>query len=41
MAKRNPDTVDIYEDNLKDTYYPHGPDSPEDVCLYDLVANYD
>ena len=37
MAKHNPD---IYEDNLLDTHYPQRPESLEDVCLYDLVANY-
>ena len=41
MAEHNPDTEDIYEDNLLDTHYPQRPESLEDVCLYDLVANYD
>ena len=41
MAEHNPDTEDIYEDNLLDSYYPQRPESLEDVCLYDLVANYD
>ena len=40
MAKHNPDTEDIYEDNLLDTYYPQRPESLEDICLYDLVPNY-
>ena len=36
MVQHNPDTEDIYEDNLLDT-----PSSEtRDVCLYDLVANY-
>ena len=40
MAKHNPDTEDVYEDNLLNTYYPQRPESLEDVCLYDLVADY-
>ena len=36
MAKHNPDTEDIYEDNLLDTHYPLRPESLEDICLYDL-----
>ena len=40
MAKHNPDTEDIYEDNLLDTHYPQRPESLEDICLYDLVADY-
>ena len=39
MAKHNPDNEDIYEDNLLDTYYPQRPESLEDICLHDLVAN--
>ena len=31
LAEHNPDTEDIYEHNVS---------SPVDVCLYDLVANY-
>ena len=33
MAQHNPDTKDVYEDNLLDTYYPQRPESLEDVCL--------
>ena len=41
IAEHNPNTEDIiYEENLLDTYYPQRPESLEDVCLYDLVANY-
>ena len=41
IARNNPDTEDIFEDNLIDTFYPQRPQSLEDVCLYDFVANYD
>ena len=41
MAEHNPDTEEIFEDNLLDTYYPQRPARLEDVCLYDFVANYD
>ena len=40
MSVHNPDTEDIYENNLLDTHYPQRPESLEDVCLCDLVANY-
>ena len=41
IAKRDPDTEDIFEDSLLDTHYPQRPNDLEDVCLYDFVANYD
>ena len=41
IAEHNPDTEEIFEDNLLDTYYPQRPARLEDVCLYDFVANYD
>ena len=41
IAKNDPDTEEIFLDNLLDTYYPQRPDSLEDVCLHDFVANYD
>ena len=40
MRERNPDSTDIFEDNLIDTHYPQRPDGMEDVCLYDFVAEY-
>ena len=39
IAKNNPDTKEIFEDNLIDTFYPQSPDSLDDVGLYDVVAN--
>ena len=41
IAKHSPDTENIFEDNLVDTYYPQRPQEQEDVCLYDFVANYE
>ena len=40
LAQHDPNNKDIYEESLLDTHYPKRPDSLEDVCLYDLVANY-
>ena len=37
MAEHNPDTGEIFEDNLLDTYYPQRPARLEDVCLYDFM----
>ena len=41
IAQSNPDTEDIFEDNLIDTLYPQRPATLEGVCLYDFVAHYD
>ena len=41
ISEHDPDTEDIFEDNLIDTFYPQRPQELEDVCLYDFVANYD
>ena len=41
IAENDPETEEIFLDNLLDTYYPQRPDSLEDVCLHDFVANYD
>ena len=41
IAKTNPDTEEIFKENLLDTFYPQRPESLEDVCLHDFVANYD
>ena len=41
MAKDNPETEDIFEDNLIDSYYPQRPRDLENICLYDFVANYE
>ena len=41
IAENNPDTEEIFQDKLLDTFYPERPDSLEDVCLHDFVASYD
>ena len=41
VAKRDPDSEDIFKDGLLDTHYPRRPSNLETVCLYDFVANYD
>ena len=38
IAKHNPDSEEIFEDNLIDTFYPQRPQNLEKVCLYDFVA---
>ena len=40
MRECNPNSTDIYEANLIDTFYPERPDNMEDVCLYGFVADY-
>ena len=40
MRERDPNSTDIFEDNLVDTFYPERPSDMEDVCLYDFVAEY-
>ena len=41
MAKDNPETEDIFEDNLIDSYYLQRPRDLKNICLYDFVANYE
>ena len=41
LRKTDPESEDIFEENLLDTHYPNRPKHLEDVCLYDLVANFD
>ena len=40
IRERNPDSTDIYEENLVDNFYPEQPDDIDKVCLYDFVAEY-
>ena len=40
IQQRDPNSTNIFEENLVDTFYPERPDEMEDVCLYDFVANY-
>jgi hypothetical protein len=36
----NPDSTDIFEENLVDNFCPKRPDDMEEICLYDFVAEY-
>ena len=40
IQQRNPNSTNIFEENLVYTFYPERPDEMEDVYLYDFVANY-
>ena len=40
LAATDPDSENVYWDNLYNTYYPQKAAALEDVCLYDFVANY-
>ena len=40
MLDAEPDSVDIFENNFIDDFYPKRPDELEDVCLYDFVRWY-
>ena len=40
IREQDPNSTNIFEPNLVDTFYPERPDEMEDVCLYDFVANY-
>ena len=40
IQQQDPNSTNIFEDNLVDTFYPKRPDDMEDVCLHDFVANY-
>ena len=36
LAERTPDSCDLYESGLVDTFYPQRPDELEECCLYDF-----
>ena len=40
IKETNPDSTEIFKQNLVDDHYPKRPKEMEDVCLYDFVANY-
>ena len=40
LKEKNPDSTDIFEENLLDTFYPQRPGKIEDICVYDFVAKY-
>ena len=41
MVRHNPNSENIFEDNVLDTFYPQRPASLDNVCLYDFVAKYE
>ena len=40
LLENNPDSVNIFDSNIIDDFYPARPDELEDVCLYDFVKWY-
>ena len=40
LAEVTPDSCDLYENGLVDTFYPQRPDELEDCCLYDFKQWY-
>ena len=41
IEKDNPDSEDIFEEDLMTNIYPNRPVHLKEICLYDFVANYD
>ena len=41
LHNNNPQSSDMFESNLTDTYYPHQPKDLEQVCLNNFVREYD
>ena len=41
LKEINPESEDIFENNLIDTHYPERPEELEEVCLYNFVRDYD
>ena len=39
LVEINPDSTDIFEENLVDNFYREQPDNMEEVCLYDFVVS--
>lgn len=40
MKETNPQSTEIFEENIIDTFYPQGPRDMEGLCLYDFVREY-
>ena len=40
LCSMQPDSSDIFENNLIDTHSPQRPKDLEEVCLYDFVGHY-
>ena len=41
LQETDPNSTDIFDSNLIDTFYPDWPQDMEKVCLYDLVKHYE
>ena len=41
LKEQNPDSKEIFEGSLIDTYYPERPSELDSVCLYDVAQNYE
>ena len=41
LAETDPDSEDIFMEDVIGTHYPKRPDNLDDLCLHDFVANYD
>ena len=39
--KQNPNSTEIFENNLIDVYYPNRPPQLDDVCLHDFAQDYE
>jgi len=40
LCESDPDSVNKFDNNVIDTFYPACPDNLEDVCLYDFIKWY-
>ena len=41
MGSTDPDSENIFKENLYSNYYPDRPEELQDLCLHDFVANFD
>lgn len=41
IAKLEDDSIDIFDNNILDNYYPNRPDCLKNITLHDFVALYD
>ena len=41
MESTDPDSENIFKENLYSNYYPDRPEKLQDLCLHDFVANFD
>ena len=41
MESTDPDSENIFKENLYSNYYPDRPEELQDLCLHDFVANFD